>query len=199
MNGKDHQVIDGEYDIKEKVKDLVCYFNNLKLKGLRPKSATIDGNPAVIEALRMAWPTIIIQRCLVHIQRQGLSWCRRSPKRTDAKHLRKLFLAVTEIKTKQDAEKFLLTLRSWEEKYGKELRNSRTGGWVVSDLVKARSMLLKALPDMFQFLTDPKIPNTTNGVEGYFSRLKDKYRKHRGLSKERRNNYFKWYLYLVKH
>ena len=49
--------------------------------GSRLCSATVDGNRHLLRILRQVWPTIVIQRCLVHIQRQGLSWCRQSPKR----------------------------------------------------------------------------------------------------------------------
>ncbi len=56
-------------------------------------------------------------------------------------------------------------------------------------------MLIKALPDMFYYLDDPAISSSTNGLEGYFSRLKGHYRQHRGLSRQKLNNYFSWYLF----
>ncbi len=58
-------------------------------------------------------------------------------------------------------------------------------------------MLLLALPDMFHYLDDPHISKTTNGLEGYFSRLKSHYRQHRGLSPRKRPNYFAWYFYFT--
>ena len=58
-------------------------------------------------------------------------------------------------------------------------------------------MLLRALPDMFHYLDDPQIPTTTNGLEGYFSRLKSHYRQHRGLSPHKRPNYFAWYFHFA--
>ena len=69
-------------------------------------------------------------------------------------------------------------------------------GWVISDLKRARSMLIKALPHMFHYLDDPAIPTTTNGLEGYFARLKNHYRHHRGLAITLRPNYFAWYFHL---
>jgi hypothetical protein len=68
-------------------------------------------------------------------------------------------------------------------------------GRVFSDIKRARSMLIKALPDMFHYLNNPDISFTTNGLESYFSRLKSHYRQHRGLRKKKLDNYFKWYLY----
>lgn len=69
-------------------------------------------------------------------------------------------------------------------------------GWVFSDLKRARSLLLAALPDMFHYLDDPAIPKSTNALEEYFARLKHKYRQHRGLAPPHRSAYFRWYVHL---
>jgi len=198
MNAKGHSLVSGVYDIKEKVRELIIYFNVLKQMGLNPKSATIDGKPGISQALEAVWPGIIIQRCLVHIQRQGLMWCRIKPKRTDAKRLRKLLLTVTGIKTAAQAKEFINTFKVWEQRHGKRLMSTKVSGWVASDLVRARSMVIKALPNMFFFLKDSRIPSTSNAIEGYFSRLKEKYYRHRGLARRHRVQYFDWYFHLVK-
>lgn len=83
----------------------------------------------------------------------------------------------------------------WEEKYGQFIEHRPEKGRVFSDIKRARSMLLRALPDMFHYLDNPDIARTTNGLEGYFSRLKSHYRQHRGLSKEKREKYFAWYFH----
>lgn len=165
-------------------------------RAVMPKSATVDGNPHLIKALRHQWSSIVIQRCLVHIQRQGLSWCRRFPKRTDAKHLRVLFLQVMNIHTIDERTKFLAHVQAWEHRHGRLIARSPEAGWVFSDLKRARSMLLAALPDMFHYLDDEHIPTSTNALEGYFARLKQRYRQHRGLAPHRRNAYFQWYIHL---
>jgi hypothetical protein len=140
--------------------------------------------------------TIIMQRCLVHIQRQGLSWCRRNPKRTDAKHLRTLFLQLMTIDTIEQRNQFLARVHHWEQRYGGHIAASPETGWIFSDIKRARSMLLAALPDMFHYLDDENIPHSTNAIEGYFARLKQKYRQHRGLAIRHRQNYFAWFLHL---
>lgn len=164
--------------------------------GLAPLSATVDGNPHMLRLLRRQWPTIRIQRCLVHIQRQGLSWCRRQPKRRDAQRLRALFRQVMAIHTVADREPFVAQVQSWEQRYGPRLAGTTETGWVVSDLKRARSLLLAALPNMFHYLDDPAIPKSTNALEGYFARLKHKYRQHRGLAPAHRSAYFRWYVHL---
>lgn len=196
MDAERFSILYGEPDVSERPSDLQRFCTLLVQHNLLPKSATVDGNLNLIRVLRMLWPEIIIQRCLVHIQRQGLSWCRRFPKRTDAKRLRKLFLQVMSIDSKTDRDRFLAQVYDWEYRYGHRIASSPEKGWVFSDLKRARSMLLTALPDMFHYLEDPNIPKSTNALEGYFARLKQKYLQHRGISKQHRYAYFIWYLHL---
>lgn len=189
-------IVSGVYGLIEKPSDLKQFFCSLASQGFVPASVTIDGNRSVIRALHEQWPTITIQRCLVHVQRQGISWCRRFPKRLDAKKLRKLFLTLTAITTPIERDAWLTQLASWEARYGIRIAASRETGWVFSDLKRARSMLLKAIPNLFYYLDHPEIPRTTNGLEGYFGRLKDRYHDHRGLARSNRFTYFQWYFYL---
>jgi hypothetical protein len=196
MEAKDYAIIYGASEMAEGPSYLNPFCAELKKQGLAPCSATIDGNLHVMRILRTLWPGILIQRCLVHVQRQGLMWCRRYPKRTDAKHLRTLFLKVMAIHTPDDRDHFISELRSWEDRHGPRIARSAEKGWVFSDLKRARSMLLSALPDMFHYLDDPSIPHCTNALEGYFARLKQRYRQHRGLALHHREAYFRWYLRL---
>jgi hypothetical protein len=73
IDGVDHRLIYGAYGIREGPSGLTEYCRRLHTAGCKPKTATIDGNPHLFRALVTAWPEIIIQRCLIHIQRQGLS------------------------------------------------------------------------------------------------------------------------------
>ena len=54
---------------------------------------------------------------------------------------------------------------------------------------------IHALPDMFYYLEDQQVHATTNALEGFHSRLKLDYRRHRGLPKEHRISYLNWYCY----
>lgn len=197
MDGITNTVITGTHGIRENsVPQLSAFFVPLKERSLSPLSCTVDGNPQVIKVLKQLWPDIIIQRCLVHIQRQGLMWCRRFPKRTDAKHLRDIFLQATNIYTKRDRDLFLENVAYWEDRYGQHIATQLERGRVFSDIKRARSMLMNALSNMFHYLDNPQISATTNGLEGYFSRLKTHYPQHRGLHPSKRTNYFAWYFHL---
>lgn len=193
MDGLRHQMIYGVYGMNEGPVDLMHFCTYLKQQGIEPKSITIDGNLHIYRVVKRLWPECIIQRCLVHIQRQGLSWCRRNPKRTDAKKLRLILLKVCGISTEIERKEFVDEFNKWEEKYGQRIIKTKNRGWIASDIQRARSMLIKAIPFMFNYLKDNNIPNTTNAIEGYFSRLKQHYRQHKGLSKANQENYFRWY------
>ncbi len=198
MNGQTHRLVRGQFDVRENSgPELRAFFEPMMDEGLHPRSFTVDGNRQVIRVLKTLWPDAVLQRCLVHIQRQGLSWCRNSPKTVYARELRQIFLRVTGIATAADRETFLDLVATWEDQHGTEIAARKETGRVFSDIKRARSMLRHALPDMFHYLDDPHISTTTNGLEGYFSRLKSHYRQHRGLSSRRRPNYFAWYFYFA--
>lgn len=200
MSAKNHTVIAGQYKISENSQpQLRSFFEPLQSKKLSPRSCTVDGNPHVIRTLKKLWPSIIIQRCLVHIQRQGLMWCRQNPQRFDAKELRNIFLQVTYIKSYEQRDVLLEQIYKWELRHGVLIDAQPECGKIFSDLKRARSMLLKAIPNMFHYLDDPSIPPTTNGLEGYFARLKQRYCQHRGLTPSKRHNYFQWYFNLCPH
>jgi len=197
MDSQHNTIISGKYEISESSKkDLYSFFDPLKHNNLFPLSVTVDGNHHVIRFLKTLWSNVIIQRCIVHIQRQGLMWCRQNPKRLDAKKLREIFLQISKINTHEHRDIFLSEFNAWEKRYGSKLQLIPEKGWVLSDLKRARSMLQKAIPNMFHYLNDHHIPKSTNSIEGYFSRLKNHYRNHRGLAPHKRDNYFKWYFFL---
>ncbi len=196
LDGKTHQLVYGAYGVNEGPRDLLAFCQALKQRGLNPKSATIDGNPYIFRTALLLWPAIIVQRCLVHVQRQGLSWCRQHPKRADARQLRRIFLMVLQIRSQHQRRQFERVFARWNDRYGFRLGQFTERAWVSNDLQRARSMLTNALPFMFGYLHDSNIPRSTNALEGYFSRLKLRYRQHRGLSERHRLNYFRWYFYL---
>lgn len=193
LNAITRRAVAWEYGAKENHHDLVKLFECMRTEGCVLTSATIDGHPAIARALLKIWPNIILQRCLVHIQRQGLMWCRINPKRLDAKKLRKFFLCILSIETTYEADIFLKKLDVWESKYGKSIDQDLSRGWVLSDLKRARSMLQKARPFLFQYLNDRCIPKTTNIAEGFFSRFKGLLRDHRGMSRLHRERAFEWF------
>ena len=72
MDGIDQKVIFSKYVDKESYKSVLPCLLELKSKGLEPSHLSIDGHLAVIGAFRETWPNLTIQRCLYHIQREGM-------------------------------------------------------------------------------------------------------------------------------
>jgi len=184
------------YCIRENYANAMKVFQGTKKRGSEPTAITIDGNTNVIRALKTVWPDIIIQRCLTHIQRQGLMWLRRFPKSEPAKELRKIYLIIFGIKNYQLRDEFLCIFAQWEKHYGQLVKSLPSDHKVYGDLQRARSLLIHARPNMFHYLDDSKIAPTTNLIEGYFSTVKGRYKQHRGLSKINRPKYLSWYIYL---
>lgn len=194
MDNVTSEIIAHKYHIRENYESAYQMFKGMMDSGLQPAAITIDGNTSITRALKTVWPDIIIQRCITHIQRQGLSWLRRYPKLEASKDLRGTLLTLTNVKDERGRKAFIKDFLRWEKRYGSFVLSLPSRDKVYGDLQRTRSLILHALPNMFHYLDDQCIAATTNKLEGYFSRLKEIYRKHRGLSKKHRQNYFAWYI-----
>ena len=140
MDAARFAVVDAAPDMAEGPAHLQPFCTTLAHHGFTPCSATVDGNRHLLRILRQVWPTIVIQRCLVHIQRQGLSWCRQSPKCPDARHRRALFRHVMAIRTVAERDQFIAPVQAWEARYGQRLARQAERGRVFSDLKRAREL-----------------------------------------------------------
>ena len=107
-----------------------------------------------------------------------MSWLRRYPKLEASKDLRKIILTLSAVKEERGKELFIKDFCIWEEQYGRFVLSLPSRDKVFGDLQRTRSLILHALPYMFHYLDDQCIAATTNKLEGYFSRLKEIYRKH---------------------
>lgn len=188
---------DGEHftEIKEDLDNLI------KL-GVHIESITTDGHKSILKAIKKALPDVLVQRCLVHIQRMCLLWLTRFPKHLAGVELRRLVLLLLRIKTHNDRIHWIGQLVLWHEHHKAYLQektiNEQTGRyWYKHKLIRRTYLTIKrALPNMFHYLTNPLIPNTTNGIEGFFSHLKNHLDLHRGLTLQHRIDFIKWYVYL---
>lgn len=188
---------DGEHyrEIKEDLANLI------KL-GVHIESITTDGHKSILKAIKKSLPDVVAQRCLVHIQRMCLLWLTRFPKHLAAIELRRLVLMLLQIKTDNDRLYWTKQSEHWYEQHKNYLQektyNEKTGRyWYTHKLLRRSYFTIKrALPNMFHYLSNPQIPSTTNGIEGFFSHLKNHLDLHRGLTVKHRINFIKWYVYL---
>jgi transposase-like protein len=191
------RITDGEYyhEIKEDLDNLI------KL-GVQIESITTDGHKSALKAIKKALPDVITQRCLVHSQRMCILWLTRFPKHPAGVGLRTLVLMLLKIKTENDRLWWTRELDAWHKRYKEYLNektfNEQTGRYWYTHRLTRRSYftIKRALPNMFHYLTNNKIPCSTNGIEGYFGHLKNHLDLHRGLSLKHRINFIKWYIFL---
>lgn len=177
-------------------------LTNLIRLGVQIESITTDGHKSILKAIKKSLPDTIVQRCLVHIQRMCLLWLTRFPKHLAGIELRELVLQIMAIKTENDRLYWTRNFSAWHERHKVYLQektyDQSTGRyWYTHKLLRRSYLTIKrALPNMFHYLNDPKIPATTNGIEGFFSHLKNHLDLHRGLTLRHRVNFIKWYVYL---
>jgi len=107
MDNATARVIGHRYHYRENYACCHGLFAQLKARGLDPLAITIDGNTSVIRALKAVWPEITVQRCMAHIQRQGLAWLRRYPKLEASRQLRKILLGIADIRDEQGRQAFI--------------------------------------------------------------------------------------------
>ena len=73
LDSETHKLLHAAVNVRETSSDLIMFYSHLLEAGLNPESATTDGNTAQTKQLKNLWPDIKLQRCVVHVQRQGLS------------------------------------------------------------------------------------------------------------------------------
>lgn len=186
----------------EHYKEIKEDLDNLIRLGVQIESVTTDGHKSILKAIKKAMPDVVVQRCLVHIQRMCLLWLTRFPRHQAGQELRQHVLLLLKIKTLNDRIYWTRELEQWHQRYKDYLQqktiNPGTGRyWYTHKLLRRSYFTIKrALPNMFHYLSNPQIPSTTNGIEGFFSHLKNHLDLHRGLTVKHRIDFIKWYVYL---
>jgi hypothetical protein len=191
-----YRLTDGEWE-EELREDL----EHLLQLGVTIESVTCDGLRNILKAVRKTSPDTVIQRCLAHIQREALSWLTRHPQSQAGYELRQI---VKRLHTISDWDRWgywVVDMVRWYERHqdfvnAKSYNPDTKRYWYTHKSVrKAFTHVRRALPDMFHYLNNPRIPKTTNALESFFGHLKQNVSLHRGLSKEHYKCYVKWYLF----
>jgi hypothetical protein len=191
-----YRLTDGEWyeEIKE---DLL----NLKSLGINIESITCDGHRAILKAVKQVCKDTILQRCTVHLQRMCKVWLSSNPKSEQGSQLLKIANKIGSIRSVESSHYWLASLAKWYEMHkdfvdekSMNLQTCRT--WYTHKNVRRSFVVLKrAIPNMFCYLQNPRIPKSTNPLEAFFGHLKSNLSVHRGLSRENKKNFIKWYLY----
>ena len=195
MNATDQKIIAHILVKKESFKDALPWFTSLSQQGLKPLFITTDGERSIMRAMKLVWPEVKLQRCLYHIQHEGMRWLRTCPKTVSGKQLRTILAKLSSIKTVKERESFINEYTSWLDNNRDFVRSQPRNTVAAKDLCRTMVLIGNALPDMFYYLDKPIVYSTTNALEGFHSRLKTDYQRHRGLTKEHRNQFIHWYCY----
>lgn len=182
------------------------YYNYLTdlefLKQLRINiiSITSDGQKGLIKAISDVFPGIVHQRCVIHIQRLSLAYLTRFPKTIAGVELRSLVKELHKIESYKQKDLWISLFENWCKNHNEFLKEKSVSfsgrKWYTHKLLRrTRALINNALPNMFHYLNDPKIPKSTNGLESRFSYLKNNLKIHRGLTRESRKNFIRWYYY----
>lgn len=178
-------------------------LENLKNLDIQIDSITCDGHKSILKAVKKVFKEeVLIQRCLVHIQRMSRIWLTKEPKSIAGQELLRITQKICKIDNELQKQVWLRSLYDWDivhrEFIMEKSINPLTGRiWYKHKMIrKVRRLLINALPNMFHYLQDDQIPWSTNALESFFGHLKDNLSIHRGLTYQNRKNFIKWYLHL---
>lgn len=190
------------YVVRESYSGWRDIFFELKMQGVEPEVIVCDGQKGLIKAIYEVWPQTIIQRCLIHISRQAKTWLTQNPRTEAGQELRLIVKKLTDIKTETEKNIWLKSFDDWQKKYDDFLKEKtrhpiiEKHWWYTHKKLRAvRSLLKNSLNNLFVYLDDPRVPRTSNDVEGGInSRIKDLLRIHRGLIPRHQKVLTSWYL-----
>lgn len=186
-----------------------------------PTVVVCDGGRGLLVAVAEAWPDTLVQRCLVHVQRNVRTYLTTKPRTDAGKALWALARSLTRVRTTEEAVQWLQTLNEWHAVYGhltreRTYRNQVAQGrpmpawirpgqrwWYTHERLRRAYRLLAKLAErdhLFTYL-DPvvaglRIASTTNRIEGAINaQLRDLLHRHRGMSVEHQRRAIEWWLF----
>lgn len=175
-----------------------------------PDFVVCDGQKGILLALKRCWPDTLVQRCLFHVWLNVRSKLTLSPKTEAGKALLALTRELWAVQTELQAVAWQTRLQDWEQLYG-EYTCQRTyiqdpqphqrRWWYTHGRLRSAHYQLKKLIEqrqlfMYALHPDPRLPRTTNHMEGGInSQLRTKLKLHRGMSEQHQRRLVDWYLY----
>jgi hypothetical protein len=179
-----------------------------------------DGGSGLAAALKVCWPGVKVQRCLVHVQRNCRTHLTSNPRTDAGRALWGLAKKLTRIETLGQATNWLVLLNGWYQTYGKLIRqrtyraDTAVGNvpswarpkqvwWYTHDRLRKAYRLLERLAReqvLFTYLLPAfegmGIASTTNQIEGGVNaQLREVTRRHRGMPIGHRRRAFEWWMW----
>ena len=126
MDASTQKIIASTYADREGFKSSHPWFESLKQRGLYPDAVAMDGEISVLRAIRTVWPKTKVQRCLFHIQREGMRWLRTYPKTQAGKELRQLLSTLCYVKSFKERKAFIRAFEQWFERHNQFVQDRKS-------------------------------------------------------------------------
>jgi len=168
--------------------------------GYRFTGVVSDGATGIVKAVDTVYPHIPHQICLAHMYRRIIASIGRYPREERIRELKMIADHVWFIESKEALRWWKAKLREWiKANYGylKERRyDQEWNWWYIHKGARAAIATLQELPKTsFKFLDHPLMPKTTNELEAQFGHVGKRWLSHRGMKRERWNDFLKWFVY----
>ena len=158
----------------------------LTKNGFNIVAVVLDGKHGIREVFR----DIPVQMCHFHQTQIIERYLTTKPKLEASKELKNIITILTKTTEQLFTEELSNWYNQWETFLKEKTTNPETGRWCYTHKrVRSAYRSLKTnLPYLFTYQKYPelKIPNTTNSLDGYFSRLKKLLNVHSGLNEKRK-------------
>jgi len=169
-----NQVVGWSFTYAENFTTWLEFFNSISAF---PSVIVCDGQKGMSKAIRLRWPGVVIQRCQFHVIHQVNILLTKHPETLAAQRFKQLVRDISNVKTECDFRLWLLAYRDWYQHYNSFLKQRtyqdfqtptgrRKWHYTHGRLHSAHSHLKNALPNLFQYIKWPNIPNTSNRIEG---------------------------------
>jgi len=169
-----NQVVGWHFTYTESSSTWLTFLNSISAF---PRAVVCDGQKGMLKAIRLRHPGVIIQRCQFHVIHQINLLLTKHPETEAARQLKIIVNQITQVKTKEELRTWLLSYKSWYREYQSFLKErtyqeklTLTGRhkwhYTHAHLHASHSHLKNALPNLFQCVRFPEIPNTSNRIEG---------------------------------
>jgi hypothetical protein len=149
-----------------------------------PLCCVSDGQKGLKKAIEERFNMIKHQRCIFHVIKYAKQKLTSYPKDIPNIQLLTIVKNISKIHTEEEMRNWIKTFDSWILKH-KEFLNERNyrNEYLHKKTRSVKSLLVSAIPNMFYYLKDERIPRTTNSVEGGVNGpLSFVISRHRGMS-----------------
>lgn len=185
---------------KEASGSIIKDLKKLIFLGYRFTGVVSDGGTGIVKAILEVFGHIPHQICLAHMYRRVIAAIGRYPKDIRVRQLRSLADHIWLIESKEALSWWKGKLQLWinnNHEFIWEYKRDNQGHWwyIHKGLRKAVRILVSLLDFSFTFLNHPLMPKTTNELEAQFGHLGKRWLVHRGLKRQRWENFMKWFTY----